>query len=272
MPGDRMPAKSLGLSIYNPKLRSFLAQSLLFIVVVLLFAALISNVIDNLARNRITSGFGFFHSIAGFDISQTLISVFDRNRDLCPALSWWAYSITLLISILGIVLATMLGFVIGTARLSSNWLIAKVAGGYVELIRNIPLLLQLLFWYNAVLKALPEFTNSLMVPGGGFLNSRGLFLAKPTIGTGILWVVATLAAAIVATVALRLYSNRRRDRTGNRRAARAAGDRAVLPCAGRCRAHLGLSGGMDLPATRAISTSAAGSKFSLSSWPCCSGL
>ena len=72
----------------------------------------------------------------------------------------------------------MLGFLIGIARLSSNWLVAKVAGAYVELIRNIPLLLQLLFWYNAVLKALPDFRDSLHIPGGGFLNSRGLFLAR----------------------------------------------------------------------------------------------
>ena len=85
---------------------------------------------------------------------------------------------------LGIVFATILGFVIGIARLSKNWLVAKIAGGYVETIRNIPLLLQLLFWYNAVLKALPDMRDSIAVPGGAFLNNRGLFLPQPIFKTG----------------------------------------------------------------------------------------
>ena len=80
--------------------------------------------------------------------------------------------------------ATILGFIIGIARLSPNWLVARVAGGYVELIRNLPLLLQLLFWYNAVLKALPEMRDSLAIPGGGFLNNRGLFLPEPVFARG----------------------------------------------------------------------------------------
>ena len=76
-------------------------------------------------------------------------------------------------------LATVLGFIVGIARLSRNWLVARLAGGYVELIRNVPLLLQLLFWYNAVLKSLPELRGSVALPGGGFLNNRGLFLPRP---------------------------------------------------------------------------------------------
>ncbi len=85
---------------------------------------------------------------------------------------------------LGIVLATILGFLIGIARLSKNWLVARMAGFYVEIIRNLPLLLQLLFWYNAVLKALPGIRDSLAIPGGGFLNNRGLFLPQPVFEPG----------------------------------------------------------------------------------------
>ena len=102
---------------------------------------------------------------------------------------------------LGIVFATVLGFVIGIARLSKNWLVARLAGVYVELIRNLPLLLQLLFWYNAVLKVLPELRDSVLIPGGGFLNNRGLFLPQPVFKEGF---GAVLAALVVG--------DRRRDR------------------------------------------------------------
>ena len=86
---------------------------------------------------------------------------------------------------LGIVFATILGFIVGIARLSNNWLLAKAAGGYVEIIRNLPLLLQLLFWYNAVLKALPDIRESIVIPGGVFLNNRGFFLPLPVLKGGV---------------------------------------------------------------------------------------
>jgi general L-amino acid transport system permease protein len=118
------------------------------------------------------------------------------------------------VSGLGIVLATILGFLIGIARLSTNWLISKVAGAYVGLIRNIPLLLQLLFLYNAVLKALPDFRESFTVLGGGFLNNRGLFLAKPILEGGGEAIALAVAVAIGLGAMLHVYTRRRRDRTG----------------------------------------------------------
>ena len=89
-------------------------------------------------------------------------------------------------------LATVLGFAIGIARLSRNWLVAQLAGGYVELIRNMPLLLQILFWYNAVLKALPRVRGSVALPGGGFLNNRGLFLPRPEFAASFGYVLIAL--------------------------------------------------------------------------------
>src|SRR5579864_4134892 len=136
------------------------------------------NAADNLARAHIASGFGFWNNSAGFDISQTLIA-YSASTSTFGRAFWVGLLNTLLVAGLGIVLATALGFTIGIARLSRNWLVARLAGGYVELIRNIPLLLQLLFWYNAVLKALPELRNSIALPTGGFLNNRGLFLPRP---------------------------------------------------------------------------------------------
>jgi general L-amino acid transport system permease protein len=105
-------------------------------------------------------------------------------------------------------------FAIGIARLSRNWLVAHLAGGYVELIRNVPLLLQLLFWYNAVLKSLPQLRGSVTLPGGGLLNNRGLFLPRPEFASGFGSVLAVLLCGIVATGVVRMWARRRQDRTG----------------------------------------------------------
>ena len=122
-------------------------------MIVFLAWSAIHNAAENLARAKIASGFGFWDNTAGFDISQTLI---DYSTTSTYGRAFWVGLLnTLLVAALGIVLATILGFLIGIARLSKNWLVARLAGFYVEIIRNIPLLLQLLFWYNAVLKALP---------------------------------------------------------------------------------------------------------------------
>ena len=213
MPGDRPQLSAAGSRFYDPKFRRLVYQSLLLIVIVLFFAALINNVVDNLARNRITSGFAFLRSIAGFDISQTLIPYSLETSTYARAF-WVGLLNTLLVSVLGIIFATMLGFFIGIARLSNNWLVAKVAGSYVEIIRNIPLLLQLLFWYNSLISFLPDFRQSLSVPGGGYLNSRGLFLARPAFDSSILPFVATIVFALVAAFALRFYSRKKAERTG----------------------------------------------------------
>jgi general L-amino acid transport system permease protein len=112
------------------------------------------------------------------------------------------------------VFATVLGFTIGIARLSSNWLVAKVAAGYVELIRNLPLLLQLLFWYNAVLKALPETRDSYVVAGSLFLSNRGLVLPRPIPQTGNDALALTILAGIVAAFGYRAWARRRQAATG----------------------------------------------------------
>src|SRR3984957_7975224 len=140
--------------------------------------AAIVNAAQNLAQAHIVSGFGFWNNTAGFDISQTLIG-YSASTSTFGRAFWVGLLNTLLVAGIGIVFATILGFVIGIGRLSRNWLVARLAGGYVELIRNIPLLLQLLFWYNAVLKSLPELRGSVTLPGGSLLNNRGLFLPRP---------------------------------------------------------------------------------------------
>src|SRR5687768_17200735 len=152
--------------IYNPKVRGVVYQIVLCAVIALLAWSAIRNAAENLARAKIASGFGFWNSTAGFDISQTLIE-YSATSSYGRAF-WVGLLNTLLVAALGIVFATVLGFLIGIARLSKNWLLSRMAGCYVEIIRNLPLLLQLLFWYNAVLKALPELRDSLVLPGRGF--------------------------------------------------------------------------------------------------------
>jgi general L-amino acid transport system permease protein len=171
------------------------------------------NAADNLAKANIASGFRFWDNTAGFDISQALIDYSSSTSTFGRAF-WVGLLNTLLVASLGIVLATALGFAIGIARLSRNWLVARLAGGYVELIRNIPLLLQLLFWYNAVLKALPELRNSLALPGAAYLNNRGLFLPRPEFGGNFRYVVTAFVIGIAGTIAVRMWERRRQERAG----------------------------------------------------------
>src|SRR5688572_4057062 len=150
--------------LYDPRVRSVAYQLVLCAVILFLVYSAATNAINNLAKANIASGFGFWNNTAGFDISQTLIEY--STVSTYGRAFWVGLLNTLIVAAIGIVLATILGFIIGIARLSKNWLVAKLAGCYVEIIRNLPLLLQLLFWYNAVLKALPGIRESVAIPGG----------------------------------------------------------------------------------------------------------
>jgi general L-amino acid transport system permease protein len=207
-------ARPAQVVFYNdPKFRSIAYQLVLCAIVAFLVYGAASNAIDNLARSHIASGFGFWNSTAGFDISQTLIEYSPRGSTYGRAF-WVGLLNTLLVAGLGIVFATILGFIVGISRLSRNWLLAKVAGGYVETIRNLPLLLQLLFWYNAVLKALPDIRESIAIPGGAFLNNRGFFLPLPVSKSGFGAVEIALLAGVVAAIAFYVWARKRQERTG----------------------------------------------------------
>jgi general L-amino acid transport system permease protein len=192
---------------------SIAIQVAILVVIGVLADGAIYNAVQNLAKAHITSGFGFWNNTAGFDISQTLIA-YSPSASTYGRAFWVGLLNTLLVAAIAIVLATILGFLVGLARLSRNWLVATLAGLYVEVIRNIPLLLQVLFWYNAVLKALPELKGSVPLPGGGILNNRGLFLPRPEFAPQFSLVLVALAVGVAAALALRTYANRRHDRTG----------------------------------------------------------
>src|SRR5260370_1313879 len=111
-------------------------------------------------------------------------------------------------------LTTSLDFRVGLSRLSRNWFVARLAGGYVELIRNLPLLFQLLFWYLAVLGTLPGPRQSISLFGEIFLNNRGIIVPAPVAGEGTGAVIAVFALSVIATVALRVWAKRRQMRSG----------------------------------------------------------
>ena len=202
------------VAFYNdPKVRSIAYQVALCLIIALLLYGAATNAIENLARARIASGFGFWNQPAGFDISQTLIPYSSQASTYGQAF-WVGLLNTLLVAGLGIIFATILGFIVGIARLSKNWLLSRVATGYVEIIRNLPLLLQLLFWYNAVLKALPELRDSLAVPGGIFINNRGLFLPEPLPQSGFNVVLIAFFLGILGSIGYAHWARRRQERTG----------------------------------------------------------
>src|SRR5437764_4368914 len=199
--------------LYDPKVRSLAYQVILCAVIVFLAYSAVRNAADNLARAKIASGFGFWNQTSGFDISQTLIQYSSQAGTYGRAF-WVGLLNTLLVAAIGIVLATIVGFLVGIARLSKNFLLAKLSAGYVELIRNVPLLLQLLFWYNAVLKALPDLRDSWMVWGNVYLNNRGFFAPAPIFGSAMAYVAAAFVVGLVGAIAYANWARKKQEQTG----------------------------------------------------------
>ncbi|MGB1118002.1 MAG: amino acid ABC transporter permease [Parvibaculales bacterium] len=166
-------------------LRDVLAQLLVALVIFMAAYWLLSNVVSNLERQNIASGFGFFNERAGFGINQTLID-YDEDNSYSRVLAVGLLN-TLLVSVLGIAAASFLGFFIGIGRLSQNWLISKMAMVYIEIFRNVPLLLQIMFWYFGVLRNLPVPRQSLSLGEFVFLNNRGFMLPAIEAGAGAVW-------------------------------------------------------------------------------------
>ena len=201
------------VAIYNrPKIRAVCYQLVLLAAVLWLGFEFALNAKANLDAQKIASGFGFLDNTAGFGINQSLIPY--NESDTYARVFFVGLLNTLLVAAIGIVLATILGFFVGLARLSRNWLVARLAGGYVELIRNLPLLFQLLFWYLAVLGTLPGPRQSISLFGAIFLNNRGIIAPAPVAGEGTGAVIAVFALSVIATIALRLWARRRQMRTG----------------------------------------------------------
>jgi general L-amino acid transport system permease protein len=199
--------------LYDPKIRGYVYQFLLLAVVGFLIWSAASNAIENLRAQKIASGFGFWHNASGFDINQKLIP-YDASSGTYGRAFWVGLLNTLLVASIGIVLSTFLGFFVGVARLSSNWIVSKIAMVYVEVIRNVPLLLQLFFWYNAVLKPLPNPRQSIELPAGALLNNRGLYIPDPQFGPGGSLIIWAFLIGLVATFVFRAWARKQQAATG----------------------------------------------------------
>ncbi|MEA2836115.1 MAG: ral L-amino acid transport system permease protein [Bradyrhizobium sp.] len=167
---------------------------------------IVANARANLEAQRITSGFGFLSNTAGFDVSQSLIPY--SGSDTYTRVFFVGLLNTLLVAVIGIFFATIIGFLVGLGRLSPNWLLSRVAGAYVELVRNLPLLFQILFWYLAVLSTLPNPRQSISLFGTFFLSNRGIVIPKPIGHEGLTAFVIAVVIAIAASLALRSYARR----------------------------------------------------------------
>ncbi len=198
--------------LYRPEVRQAIYQIVLIVALVALFYAIITNTLENLRRQNIASGFGFWDRTAGFDIGQHLVP-YSASSSYGEAF-WVGMWNTLMIAAIGVVFATLIGFVVGIARLSSNWLIARLATVYVETLRNMPLLLQLFFWYFAVIKSLPQARQAMELPGGSYLSNRGLNLPFPVYQPGLEHVGMALLAGVVLTALIGMWAKRRRLLTG----------------------------------------------------------
>ncbi|MGL1042704.1 amino acid ABC transporter permease [Vibrio vulnificus] len=205
------PSSSTNL-FYNPTFRSVVFQVIAILALVFFFYTIVNNALTNLNARGIATGFDFLSQEAGFGIGLTLIEydeTFSYGRTFVIGLLN-----TALVSFLGIILATVLGFVIGIARLSSNWLVSRFATIYIEIFRNIPLLLQIFFWYFAVLQALPSPRQSISLGEAIFLNVRGLFFPKPVFEVGSAFIFAALFAGIIATIFIGVWARNKQKLTG----------------------------------------------------------
>jgi general L-amino acid transport system permease protein len=180
--------------------RNIALQGLLVVVLAWGVSWLVANASANLQRQNIASGFGFLQRTAGFDISQRLIAY--ANTDTYALAFWVGLTNTLLVAGVSMVLATLAGFALGIARLSPNWLIAKLALVYVEIVRNVPLLLWLFLIYFGVLLRLPPPQASWHVLDGGLLNQRGLYL--PSLMLTLAWLAVIGLAVVTGVLAVAL--------------------------------------------------------------------
>ena len=176
-----------------------LFQVIFLLGVILLLVILYTNMLKGLRGLGLTLNLDFLQDEAGFDISEGIPY---EPSDVYLKAFWVGILNTLKVSIIGIVCATLLGLLFGIARLSSNWLIRTIATAYVECFRNVPLLLQILFWYTAVVGQLPRVRESIALFGGVFINNRGIYLPSPEPTSGLKIWLGFLGAGLLLAVVL----------------------------------------------------------------------
>ena len=198
--------------IFNKNVQGVFYQAITLSLVILGIYYIVQNTAQNMVARGLASGFNFLGVESQFDIQMTLI-------EYSPTSTYFDAFIvgllnTLLVAGIGILFATIIGFAFGIMRLSSNWLVAKIAESYIEIIRNIPLLLQIFFWYFAVLRALPKPKQSIEFMDSIFLNNRGLFVPDPNVGEGSSILFYLFWLSVIISIGIFVWAKKRQNRTG----------------------------------------------------------
>ncbi len=198
---------------YNKLFRDIVSQLLVVIGLVFFIWTVIHNLQHNIEVRGITTGFAFFSDKAGFGISESPIPYSEDSTYFRAFLVGLVN--TVYVSFVGIFFATIIGIIVGVGRLSKNYLLAKLSLAYVEFFRNIPLLLQILFWYNVVLAALPSPKRSIVLGADMFLNNRGFYVPKPIYGDQFSFVIISFFVAIGVAIWFVKWANKRFEETGH---------------------------------------------------------
>ena len=198
--------------IFNKNVQGVFYQAITLSLVILGIYYIVQNTAQNMVARGLASGFNFLGVESQFDIQMTLI-------EYSPTSTYFDAFIvgllnTLLVAGIGILFATIIGFAFGIMRLSSNWLVAKIAESYIEIIRNIPLLLQIFFWYFAVLRALPKPKQSIEFMDSIFLNNRGLFVPDPNVGEGSSILFYLFWISVIISIGIFVWAKKRQNKTG----------------------------------------------------------
>jgi len=202
--------------IYSNEIRAIFFQIVTVGLIAALFYSMANNLSDNVQSRGIVTGYSFLDGRAGFDILPFLgnyILDFSPNSSNLDVFYVGMIN-TFVCAIVGIILSTIFGLIIGIARLSNNFLISRLANGYIELFRNIPILLQILFWYNIFLNALPMPKQSISFLDVAFINNRGFYLPNPMPQDGFLWVIFTFVLGIILTIIVKRKFKRKQEETG----------------------------------------------------------
>ncbi len=199
--------------LHNKKIRDIFFQLLTVVMLVAFLWYITTNMFHNIEQRGINTGFGFFSEVAGFGISETPIEYNDTDSTYLDAFLVGLIN-TLIVSGFGILFASIIGLLIGVARLSKNFLIAKLSLAYIEFFRNIPILLQILFWYNVVLSALPSPRQSIELSFNMFLNNRGFYVPKPILESGFIFVGIAFIISLAVIFFIKKAADKKFDATG----------------------------------------------------------
>ncbi|PCI87836.1 MAG: amino acid ABC transporter permease, partial [Hyphomicrobiales bacterium] len=203
---------SLGAMWRDKKTRAIIMQIVAVIAVLLFFGWLVNNTVKNIENLGVKVGFDFLGNAASYDINQTLVDYSPSDTHL------WAGFVgllnTLLVAVCGVVLATILGFSAGVARLSNNFVLSRLMQVYVEAVRNVPVLLQILLWYGIILHSFPKVKAATPIIEGVIVTNRGIFLPQPLPQDGFGWVWIAFFAGIIGAFFFKRYAKKVLDATG----------------------------------------------------------